>query len=75
MSSAWTADCGCVQGSKGGAAHRSPQNKGKGRGQGASSSSSDMATLQQHIEHARSQQAISGAHLAQAEQKFQNIRI
>lgn len=38
-------------------------------------SSADMAMLQQQYDQAKSQLAISGAQLAQAQQKFQNIQI
>lgn len=65
-----------LQGTKGGGMHRSPQPKGKGRGQNASTNTnSNMVTLQQQYNQARSQLAISGAQLAQAQQNFQNIRI
>ena len=65
-----------VQGTKGGAAHRSPQTRGRGRGANTSNpSSADMAMLQQQYDQAKSQLAISGAQLAQAQQKFQNIHI
>lgn len=64
-----------LQGTKNGV-QRSPQPKGKGRGQNAgNSSSADMTTLQQQYNQARSQLAISGAQLAQAQQNFQNIQI
>lgn len=64
------------RGTKGGGMHRSPQPKGKGRGQNASNNTnSNMVTLQQQYNQARSQLAISGAQLAQAQQNFQNIRI
>lgn len=65
-----------AQGTKGNAAHRSPQNRGRGRGGNISNpSSADMAILQQQYDQAKSQLAISGAQLAQAQQKFQNIQI
>lgn len=65
-----------LQGTKGNAAHRSPQNRGRGRGGNISNpSSADMAMLQQQYDQAKSQLAISGAQLAQAQQKFQNIQI
>lgn len=65
-----------LQGTKGSAAHRSPQNRGRGRGGNISNpSSADMAMLQQQYDQAKSQLAISGAQLAQAQQKFQNIQI
>ena len=66
-----------MQGTKGGAAHRSPQNRGRGSRGGNTSnpSSADMAMLQQQYDQAKSQLAISGAQLAQAQQKFQNIQI
>lgn len=65
-----------MQGTKGGGVHRSPQPKGKGRAQNAGNDSNlDMVVLQQQYNQARSQLAISGAQLAQAQQNFQNIRI
>lgn len=64
------------QGTKSGAAHRSPQTRGRGRGANSGQpSNADMALLQQQYDQAKSQLAISGAQLAQAQEKFQNIHI
>ena len=63
------------QGTKSGA-HRSPQTRGRGRGANAGQpSNADLALLQQQYDQAKSQLAISGAQLAQAQEKFQNIHI
>ena len=65
-----------LQGTKSGAAHRSPQTRGRGRGANAGQpSNADLALLQQQYDQAKSQLAISGAQLAQAQEKFQNIHI
>ncbi|KAL0031817.1 hypothetical protein WJX79_008987 [Trebouxia sp. C0005] len=64
------------RGTKSGAAHRSPQTRGRGRGANAGHpSNADLALLQQQYDQAKSQLAISGAQLAQAQEKFQNIHI